>query len=70
MVNFEKASGVGEPYDEHGEELRALNEAWEFDPLVGCVEAAAADAEGVDGGEAGGLELIAIADSAGGGEGE
>lgn len=46
------------------------DQAVEVDPLVGRVGAAADDAEGIDGGESGGLEVVSVADAGGGGEGE
>lgn len=60
----------GEAGEEERDELASGDEAVEVDPLVGRVGGAAKDAEGVDGGKPGGLEVVSVADAAGGGEGE
>ena len=59
---------TGESSEKHGDELAAFDEAGEVDPFVGGVRAPAADAEGVDGGKTGSLEVVAVADAAGGAE--
>ena len=57
-----------EAMHEHGEEPRPLDEARELDELVGTVHAAAPDTKGVDRGDPGGLQDVAVAGTAGGGE--
>src|SRR5262245_36401726 len=57
-------SALAEPQDEDRQEFAPLDQAGDLDPFLRRVEPAAAHAESVDGRQARGLEVVAVADPA------